>query len=399
MARHGWHRAARRGGSSDGKTANAPSIDVYLYYAWLTRCQLDTLSTVDVRLIIFGAAEPRLPVLGPAQTERVRKLRAAIDDDALGHELEALPAPRVRALAPDICAALDIDLRNRFAAAGWTARLDHFHARGVPQWGPSGRYTDVLTDADIDGVNIVAGKEGELSDAVLVLAHHDTVPGTGGADDNGTGIVGLLELARLLGEARFRRTVLLVAVDHEELGFHGARHLVRQMFATGREVVAAYVFEMLGFASTEPGSQQLPRGLDLLYPGQVSRIRRNGQQADFAAVLYQRSSRTMAALFAAALTQLNGPTGAVLLRAPTDLPVLGPLLGRFVPFTQHFARSDHLPFWDAGLPAVQITDTANFRNPHYHQAGDVPDTVSMTQVADVVAATALAVEILAERLG
>ncbi|WFE20056.1 M28 family peptidase [Solwaraspora sp. WMMD937] len=329
----------------------------------------------------------------------MRKLRAAIDDDALGRVLRALPAPRVRTLTPDVCAGLDIELRNRFAAVGWTARLDHFHARGVAQWGPSGRYEDVLTGTDIDGVNIVAVKEGELSEAVLVLAHHDTVPGTGGADDNGTGMVGLLELARLLGAARFRRTVLLVAVDHEELGFHGARHLVRQMLVGRRKVVGAYVFEMLGFISTEPGSQHLPRGLNLLYPGQIRRIRRNGQRADFAAVLYQRSSRTMAALFAAALTQLNGPTGAVLLRAPTDLPVLGPLLNRFVPFTQHFARSDHLPFWDAGLPAVQITDTANFRNPHYHRPGDVPDTVSMTQVADVVAATALAVEILAERLG
>ncbi|MFV2085626.1 M20/M25/M40 family metallo-hydrolase [Micromonospora sp. LOL_021] len=328
----------------------------------------------------------------------MRELRATVDADALRHELRTLPAPRVRVLTPGACAELDGDLRDRFAAAGWTARLDRFHARGVPQWGPSGRYEDVLTDVDIDGVNIVAAKEGELSEVVLVLAHHDTVPGTGGADDNGTGVVGLLELARLLGGTRFRRTVLLVAVDHEELGFHGARHLVRQMSVARRKVVGAYVFEMLGFASTEPGSQHLPTGLGLLYPGQIKRIRRDGQRADFAAVLYQRSSRTMATLFAAALTQLAGPTGTILLRAPTDLPVLGPLLGRFVPFTQHFARSDHLPFWDADLPAVQITDTANFRNPHYHRAGDVPETVSMQQVADVVAATALAVEILAERL-
>lgn len=347
---------------------------------------------------MFGAAEPRLPALDPAQVSRVRELRAAIDDAALGRELEALPAPRVRVLTPEISAALDVDLRNRFAVAGWPARLDHFRASGVPQWGPSGRYEDVLTGVDIDGVNVVAVKEGEVSDAVLVLAHHDTVPGTGGADDNGTGVVGLLELARLLGTARFRRTVLLVAVDHEELGFHGARHLVRQMRAVGRTVIGAYVFEMLGFASTEPGSQHLPPGLDLLYPGQLRRIRRNEQRADFSAVLYRESGRPMAALFAAALTQLTGPAGAVLLRAPTDLPVLGPLLGRFVPFTQHFARSDHLPFWDADLPAVQITDTANFRNPHYHRAGDLPDTVNMKQVADVVAATALAVEILAERL-
>ncbi|SDT06659.1 M28 family peptidase [Actinoplanes derwentensis] len=347
---------------------------------------------------MFGAAEPRLPTLDPEQIGRVRELRAAIDDVALARELKDLPAPRVRVLTPASCAAFDTDLRERFTRAGWAARLDEFRAPGAPQWGPSGQYGDVLTDVDLDGVNVVAVKEGESAEMVLVLAHHDTVPGTGGADDNGTGLIGLLELARLLGAAEFRRTVLLVAVDHEELGFHGARHLVRQLQAGGRTVVGAYVFEMLGFASTLPGSQHLPSGLNLLYPGQVRRIRRNMQRADFSAVLYRQSGRTMAALFAAALTTLTGPAGVVLLRAPTDLPVLGPVLGRLVPFTQHFARSDHLPFWDAGLPAVQITDTANFRNPHYHQPGDLPDTVDMSRVADVTAATAFAVETLAQRL-
>ena len=331
-------------------------------------------------------------------SSRVRELRAAIDEAALTRELADLPAPRVRSLDPAGCAALDDRLRDDLAAAGWDTALDRFRVSGVHGWGPSGTYADVLSDVDLDGVNVVATREGEISDAVLVLAHHDTVPGTGGADDNGSGVVGLLALARLLGEGRFRRTVVLALVDLEELGFHGARRLVQQVTAD-RAVTGAYVFEMLGYASEEPGSQRLIPGLGVLYPRQVRRIKANESRGDFSAVLFKRSSRTMAALFAAAMRDLTGSgAGAVMLRAPIDLPVIGPLLGRFLPFARNFARSDHLPFWDAGLPAVQITDTADFRNPHYHRETDVPATITMSLVADVVAATAYAVEQLAELL-
>jgi Zn-dependent M28 family amino/carboxypeptidase len=71
---------------------------------------------------------------------------------------------------------------------------------------------------------------------------------------------------------------------------------------------------------------------------------------------------------------------------------------RALPFAQDFLRSDHVPFWDAGLPAVQITDTANFRNPHYHRPSDTPDTLDYEFLADVIAATALTLERIAERV-
>jgi len=78
----------------------------------------------------------------------------------------------------------------------------------------------------------------------------------------------------------------------------------------------------------------------------------------------------------------------MLARDPVDLPLLGPLLGRAAPFVHDFARSDHKPFWDLGMPAIQVTDTANFRNPHYHQPTDTPETLDYERIADIVAATA-----------
>jgi Zn-dependent M28 family amino/carboxypeptidase len=71
--------------------------------------------------------------------------------------------------------------------------------------------------------------------------------------------------------------------------------------------------------------------------------------------------------------------------------VLGWLLRGYGPLVQHFARSDHKPFWDAGVPAVQVTDTADFRNPHYHRASDTPDTLDYERIADLAAATAVLV--------
>lgn len=341
---------------------------------------------------MFGAAEPRLRALDPAWADRVLDLRARIDDARLRTDLDALPAPRVRSHHPGHIEAVDRALHDVFAGAGFSTSFDRFRIRNSHDWLNGEEYGPTVSGVDLPGVNVVAVKEGEVRDAVVVLAHHDTVPGTGGADDNGSGVVGLMELARLLGPVRTRRSVILAAVDHEELGFLGAYRLVDQLKADRRPVAGAYVFEMLAYSSSEAGSQQLPPGIGLLYPGQVKRIRANASRADFTAVLYRRSGRGLAVAFAEALTHLAGPAATVLLRTPTDLPVLGPVLAKTVPFTRDFGRSDHVPFWTAGLPAVQITDTANFRNPHYHRPGDVPDTLDVGRLADVTAATALAVE-------
>jgi hypothetical protein len=344
--------------------------------------------------MIFGGAEPRLRPLDPVRAGRLLALRSLVDESRLRTMLERLPAPRVRAHTPERSASVDHLVLNAFTAARWSTSLDRFRIRAGDGWSDVANADHAGTDADFDGVNIVAVNEGEVPDAVVVLAHHDTVPGTGGADDNGSGLVAVLEVARLLGTARLHHSVVLAAVDHEELGFLGARRLVEQLTAQ-RPIVGAYVFEMLAYTSTTPGSQSLPPGIGLLYPGQVRRIRANRMRGDFTAVVYRQPGRALAVAFAEALDHLAGRHATVVLRDPTDLPLLGPVLARTVPFTQEFGRSDHIPFWAAGLPAVQITDTADFRNPHYHQPGDLPNTLDIGRLADVVASTAFAVEGLA----
>jgi len=296
---------------------------------------------------------------------------------------------------PQVMAAVDAWVLDGFRAAGWRAEQRGFAVRGVWAWADAFGWPRIEPVAALAGVNVVAVKEGTSPDAVVVLAHHDTVPGSGGADDNGSGVVGLMELARLLGPLSLRYSVVLAAVDHEELGFFGSRQLVRDLSAE-RAVIGAFVYEMLAYTSAAAGSQHLPPGIGAVYRGQVRKVRARGLRGDFTAVIYRRSACALATCFAESLAHLAGPAATILLRAPTDLPALGPLIGRAVPFARDFARSDHVPFWEAGLPAVQITDTANFRNPHYHRPGDTPDTLDYHRLADVVAATAVTIERVAQ---
>jgi Zn-dependent M28 family amino/carboxypeptidase len=324
-------------------------------------------SRITLEDTIFGAAEPRLRPLTAAHAERL----------------------------PEKMAAADALVLESLTAAGWAAEARTFEVSGVTAWADAYNEGRVQHADRLRGVNIVAVKEGtDTRDALAVVAHHDTVPGTGGADDNGSGVAGLLELARLLAPVPLRRSVVLAAVGHEELGFLGSRQLVQELSAD-RRVLGAVVYEMLAYTSGEPGSQQLPPRIGAVYRGQAGRVARNGARGDFTTVIYQQRSRGLATCLAECLAHQTGPAATMLLRAPADLPLIGPLLARALPFVRDFARSDHVPFWDAGLAAVQVTDTANFRNPHYHRAGDTPETLDYERLADVIAATALAVERLA----
>ncbi len=93
-----------------------------------------------------------------------------------------------------------------------------------------------------------------------------------------------------------------------------------------------------------------------------------------------------------------------------DLPIAEKLLGlaaSYVPpfpvvalkiylgiekYFGHLLRSDHAPFWEAGISSIMWTDTSEFRNPHYHQTSDTPETLDygfVCQVAQLALARAV----------
>lgn len=203
------------------------------------------------------------------------------------------------------------------------------------------------------GVNVVAERSGSDPQAgrILVAAHYDTVPGSPGADDNGTGVATTLEVARLLGSRPTPRGLQVVFFDQEEQGLLGSFAFAANPSYL-ENLQGVIIPEMLGYACYQPGCQTYPRGLPFQPPT---------EQGDFLFAAGDQEHLPLLSAFQ------QGQSG---LPAVFTFPV--PLRGLLSP---DFLRSDHAPFWQQGIGAVVITDTANFRTPHYHQPTDTPATL------------------------
>jgi hypothetical protein len=198
----------------------------------------------------------------------------------------------------------------------------------------------------------------------LVGAHYDSVPGSPGADDNASACAAMLHAAEIVGPSL---PVAWVGFNREEDGLLGSTDLVRHGLARlGVEVRVAHVLEMVGFTSEV---QRVPPGLPIPAPPDGRFLGLLSKDAG------NRELRRVAGLAPGAGVPIVGlQTWLGLDRVFPDLH-----------------RSDHSPFWEQGLPAVMWTDTANFRNPHYHQPSDTPDTLDYAFLARV---TSLLVRVL-----
>lgn len=212
--------------------------------------------------------------------------------------------------------------------------------------------------------NVVATSPGIGKQAVLVGAHYDSVPMTPGADDNGSAVAAMLGCAKACAHFLPGLPVVFVAFNCEEDGLLGSSDWVHSFLPTcGYEVISSHILEMVGYASSEPGSQKIPPGLPIKLP----------DRGDFIGLLTNRSGTGLMA------DSLNG-----LRTYCPQLPAYGVevLMGleRFFPVLH---RSDHSPFWKSHIPCVMWTDTSEFRNPHYHGESDLPDTLNYEFLTNV----------------
>ncbi len=237
-----------------------------------------------------------------------------------------------------------------------------------------------FSNADGTGVNLVARMAGRRTDIqpLLVSAHYDTVPGSPGADDNASGVAAMLECARVLAPAPLDRTVDFVAFDMEEDGLVGSTALVQELTSsTGYQGV--YNLEMVGFTSG-PGTQKLPPGFPLLFPDVHHHLEEREFRGDSIVVVSLGDSGFLSDRLVAAAREHTPEMDMVEVRISAGMPIPPDLF-----------RSDHSPFWAAGIPAVLITDTANFRNPNYHTPTDTPDTLDYDFLRQVTVALTAAV--------
>jgi len=219
--------------------------------------------------------------------------------------------------------------------------------------------------------NIVATNRGHLTgdrkrELPLILgAHYDTVSHSPGADDNASGVAVMLEAARLLSSFHLSVPLVFIGFAQEEQHCLGSALYAIKMRRAGVLLRGMISLECVGYASTQPGSQQNVKGLPVVLPdaGNFLGVVGNPEAAE----LKERFEKTAG-------------------RYVSELPLIGLLVpdgGHGFPDTR---RSDHSPFWDAGYPALMMTDTANFRNPAYHRPGDTLETLNLSYMVKVTKA-------------
>jgi len=213
--------------------------------------------------------------------------------------------------------------------------------------------------------NIIATFGPSAGERVVVGAHYDACEPLPGADDNASGVAGLLELARLLGTQSPVHRVDLVAYTLEEPPFFRSRQMgsarhAQFLKSEGVALKAMIALEMIGRFSDVPGAQRYPTALiSPLYP----------DRGDFIAVVGRLGD----------ISVVRSVKGAM--RRATPLPVVSINGPRWIPGLDF---SDHHPYWDAGYAAVMVTDTAFYRNGDYHTVEDTPDRLDYVRMARVV---------------
>lgn len=213
--------------------------------------------------------------------------------------------------------------------------------------------------------NIDVEIPGRSPEIVVIGAHYDSVYGSPGANDNGSGVAAVLALARRLAGKSFARTLRFVAFPNEEPGYFQTDQMGSSVYAKAckarNEKIAAMIsLETIGYFSNEVGSQVYPiPGLGAIYP----------RTGNFIAFVSNVASRR---LLRRALRTF---------REHATLPSEGAALPAGVPGV---GWSDHWAFWQQGYPGIMITDTAPFRYPHYHARADTPDKLDYESMARLV---------------
>lgn len=205
---------------------------------------------------------------------------------------------------------------------------------------------------------------GTSDEIVIVGAHYDAVFACPGANDNASGVAGMLALARIFANERPRRTLRFVAFTNEEpprfwTDYMGSRVYARRCRERNEKVVAMLSLETIGYYSDEKGSQKYPAPFGLFYPSKGNFIAFVGNLGSRGLV------RRMIRVF----------------RETASFPSEGGAIPGWIPGV---GWSDHWSFWKEGYDAVMVTDTAPFRYPHYHTPNDTPEKLDYEKMSRVV---------------
>jgi Zn-dependent M28 family amino/carboxypeptidase len=269
--------------------------------------------------------------------------------DRLRHHVEAL-AGRIgerNVGHPEALAAAAGYIRTAFSAAGYEVTAQPFTSRGLT----------------VENLEVILPGSHSPQEIILAGAHYDSVAGSPGGNDNGSGVAALLEIARLLAGKALPRTVRLVAFVNEEPPFFYSEEMGSKVYATraqerGDQIQAMLSLETIGYYTDAPDSQRYPFPFRYFYP----------DTGNFIGFVGNLASRRL----------VRQALGAF--RASTAFPSEGVAAPGWITGV-HW--SDHWSFWQTGYPAIMVTDTALFRYPYYHSRADTPDKLDYAGLARV----------------
>lgn len=247
----------------------------------------------------------------------------------------------------NLCAAADF-IHNSFKQVGYEPKKQNYEVSGK-------------TCSNIE-VEITGNKKAD--EIIIIGAHYDTVFGSPGANDNGSGVAAIRALARALYGKKISRTIRFVAFVNEEppnfmSGTMGSLVYAKRCCKNRENIYAMFSLETIGYFSEEPGSQRYPFPVGFFYPS----------TGNFITFVSNLSSRWLVETVIASF------------RRQVQFPSQGGAWPGIIP---GIAWSDQWAFWKMGYPALMVTDTAPFRYPYYHTAQDTPDKIDDDKLSRVV---------------
>lgn len=260
---------------------------------------------------------------------------------------------------PEALAAAAGYIRKTLEDAGYTVSVQPFASHGLT----------------VSNLEVALPGLAKAEEIIVVGAHYDSVAGSPGANDNASGVAALLELARLLAGTTLSRSVRFVAFANEEAPFFYGEEMGSTVYAArarahGERIAAMLALETIGYYTDQPASQRYPFPFSFFYP----------DTGNFIGFVGNLSSRRL----------VRRAIGAF--RAATAFPSEGVAAPGWM---KGVHWSDHWSFWQAGYPAIMVTDTALYRYQHYHAASDTPERLDYAGLARVTGGLAEVIAALA----
>ncbi len=309
----------------------------------------DTISNVYAYSIRLVADDRQLP--------DIQTIVDQVDSNRLRSSLQFVQGIRNYQSAPSHLEEVKDTIQSHFVQAGLQT------------------YTQDFTNLNYLGQNIIGRKPGlgKEDTTYIIDAHFDSVNDAPGADDNGSGVVGVLEALRVLASYNFTKSIRFIGFDFEETGLDGSTKYVQSGMPAWEKTQGVLNFEMIGYYSDKANSQQVPSGFNLLFPTQYNQLVTDSFRGNFIVNVGDQQSGDLTQAYQS-LSQQYVPA---LKTSTMNLPGNGTI-------ALDFRRSDHAPFWDVDVAAIMLTDGANFRNHNYHEPSDTIGALSFTFMSNVV---------------